>query len=196
MTTKTLDIIVQKEVSVIVKQAEALIVSDSESLKEATTMLSKANQIVDKVTEEKEKVTKPLNEALKAERGRWKPIEAMYEEAIGLIRSKMTKYQTDLITEQRIAEKKITDALASGKIKKVETAIRKLEAVPEVNKEVATDAGLVQFVETKKFEVMDISLVPTEYLVPNEAMIRQAMKDGKELKGVRYYTEMVPRNYR
>ena len=67
MTTKDLTII-QKSLSPLAAEAKTLKIKDLGSLKMATEILSKLNKLNDRIREEKERVTKPLNEALKAER--------------------------------------------------------------------------------------------------------------------------------
>jgi hypothetical protein len=124
-------------------------------------------------------------------------LETTYETAIEALRGKMTKFQTESVAKARIEEQKIADRVGSGTGHlKIETAIKQIEKVETPEKEISTTSGLVQFVETKKFEVTNLAAVPVDYILPNEVAIRNAMKLGKEIPGVRYYTEMVPRNFR
>ncbi len=195
--TKDTTIVIGKQLFPIVTQAINVIITDKTTLTLATELLSKLNQFNDKITEEKERVTKPLNEALKAERSRWKPLESQYTQAIDHLRTQMSEYQTAEVKRQREEEAKIASRIAPGKGKlSLETATKKLEAVEKPDKEVATEAGLVQFREVKRFEVVDMKVLPIEYHLPDEKMIQALMKDGKELPGVRYFTEQVPVNYR
>src|SRR5574343_620943 len=117
--------IIQRGLSPIATQSTNLAIIDDASLKLGVEMLSRLNQYNDSMQAEKEKVTKPLNEALKAERARFKPLETLYNDAIATIRQKMTDYQTNLIRLQREAQEKIASKLASGYIKP-ETAATKL----------------------------------------------------------------------
>lgn len=187
--------IIERQIAPIVEDALSIYISDDSRLKEAVILLSELNKYNDNITEEKEKVTKPLNEALKAERARWKPLETLYTSAMEALRQKMTTYQTEQVEAKRETTERLTNKAISGYMKS-ETVISRLEALPEVEKEVATDSGLVQFAEVKRFEVLDLALVPIDYHLPNEVMIRKAMKENIELPGVRYYTEQQPRNYR
>jgi hypothetical protein len=147
------------------------------------------------MTAEKEKVTKPLNEALRAERARFKPLETLYNDAIGAIRAKMIKYQTELIRTQREAQEKIASKLASGYLKP-ETAVSKLEAIPEVSKEHATEAGLVQFREIQRLKVNDITKIAKEYFDLNEQRLLKALKDGTLVEGAEIEIIQTPVNYR
>lgn len=194
MTDKTLTVI-EKTITPIAEQATSITISNDVELKQAVEILSTLNSYNDKITEEKEKVTKPLNEALKAERARWKPLETMYEQAITAIRSKMTVYQTALVAKQKAEEQKIADKISKGTLK-IETGIKKLEKIVPVTTTVNTNSGSVKFREVKRFRVVDINKLPKEYIMANEEMIKVSMECGNELPGVEYYTEQIPYNRR
>jgi len=196
MIDKTLSL-VEKEVSPLARRAQALIINSLGTMKDAVVFLSVLNKKLDSITEEKERITRPLNEALKVERGRWKPIDMAITSAIAAVRTAMTIYQTEQIRCAKEQELKIAARIGEGRgYLKTETAIKKFGEIERVNKEVSSDEGLVQFRATKKFEVMDMSLLPQEYHIADDVKIREAMKNGVELKGVRYYTEQIVVNYR
>lgn len=196
ITTKAL-VPFQKKVSVLAKQVEGLEIVDTKTMSNAVVMLSTINQYSDKVKAQKEKLTKPINESLKNVRAMFKPLETTYEGAIEMLRAKMSSYQTQEVARVREEEAKIAERTKAGKGNlSIDTAVRKIEAIETPEKEVATDEGLVQFVEVKKFEVIDMKLLPIEYHVADDMAIRKAMKEGKELAGVKYWTEQQPRNYR
>ena len=196
ITTKQL-VPFQKKVSALASQVESLEIVDATSMQSGVVILSNMNKYMDSVKEQKEKLTKPINESLKNIRAMFKPLETTYEIAIEALRGKMTKFQTESVAKARIEEQRIADRVGSGTGHlKIETAIKQIEKVETPEKEISTTSGLVQFVETKKFEVTNLAAVPVDYILPNEVAIRNAMKLGKEIPGVRYYTEMVPRNFR
>lgn len=194
----TTDIINYKRaVAPITTQADELVIMDRESMAEAVELLSQANKMKDFVTTEREKVTKPLNEALKAERARWKPLETDLENGIANIRSKMGKYQTEADRKAKEKEASIAARIGEGKGKlKIETAVAKLASIETPDQEVSTDSGSVKFRTVQKFEIIDITMVPSEYLLPNEPLIRQAIAKAVEIPGIRYFEEQIPVNYR
>lgn len=197
MKKQSTELQLKKELSPIAEEAQSLRILDPASLKHATEILSKLNKYNDQIESEESKVLTPLKEAMKAEKARWAPLKDMYKEAIGLIRLQMTRYQTERVEEVLEETEAITARIAPGKGHlTLETAVKKLEAIPTIDKTTSTDEGSVTFVETKRFEVVDISLLPLEYHLPDEVLIRKAMKEGKELPGVRYWTEQTPRNIR
>lgn len=186
---------IQKSLSPIVDQALSIIIKKPADMVIATEILSKLNSFNDRIAEEREKVTKPLMEALKAERARWKPAESANEEAINYVRKEMTRYQTEQIAIQKAKEQAIAAKVSKGEIE-LDKAVAKIEKIKAPADNIATTAGDVQFVEVKKFEVVDISKLPIEYHLSDEVKIRAKLKQGVELPGVRYWTEQVPRNYR
>lgn len=195
--------IIQKQISPLVANAEALEIKAPSDLILATNLLSKLNQFSDKMTEEKEKVTKPANEILKAERARWKPLETLYEGAISILRRKMTVFQTEADRVRREEEAKIAERTKAGKGNlSVETAVKKINALDEVKTTIEGSNGVVQFRSVKKFEVEDIMKIAAlsedarRFLLPNESEIRKEMLTGKPIPGVRYYEEKVPFNSR
>ena len=189
----------KKQVSIIDQIAPAITainipkIVDEKSLTNATEVLSQANKYLKELTTDKEKLTKPLNDALKEVCARYKPIEIKLEGIIDNIRSSMSQYQTEQIRLQKAEEDKIAERVAKGNLK-VETGIKKLESMDKPVDKVNTQTGKISFKTVKKFEVVDLALVPVEYHLANETAIRNAMVANIELPGVKYYTEQVPIN--
>lgn len=193
----TKELTIQKIVSPLVTKARELSIKKQEDMPVAVSMLSELNKASDRITEEREKVTAPLNQALKAERSRWKPMETALNEAISIVRSEISTYQT--------AAKKEADEKAAAIAARVKTgtgnltaesAINKLAQIEKPEEFVATEVGEIKFMTVKRFEVMDMTLLPMEYHLVDEVAVRKAMKEGIKLPGVRYYTEESPINYR
>lgn len=189
--------VLEKEITPFVKKAEGLVISDAKGMKSATEILSQMNKYADQVKEKKESVTKPLNAALKAARALFAPLEDKLESGISEIRSAMSSYQTE---QKRIAkeeEDKIAARVGEGKGKlKVETAVKKMSEIDKPEDSVSSDSGMVKFKTVKKFKVMDVTILPHEYILADEVKIRKAMLAGIELPGVEYFTEEVPSNFR
>ena len=185
----------EKEITPFVQKAKNISVTSPKDMEEATSVLSTINKYSKQVKESKETVTKPLNEALKAARALFAPLEDSLDTSLSSIRVAMSTYQTE---QKRIADEeaaKIQARVGEGKGKlKFETAVQKIDEIEKPTTNVKTSAGSVKFITIKKFEVTDISLIPKEYLLPNEVMIRKAMQAGIELPGVRYFEEQSVRN--
>lgn len=175
--------------------ASKLQIKDQVSMSKAVELLSQLNKILDDMTEEREKLTKPINEALKEIRGRYKPTEVKLTEAISKIRQEMSIYQTALLKEQQEAEKKISDRLSDGKIS-VSTAMKKIEALEGVDTKVMTDSGSVKFRTSYQVEIIDESKIPRKYLTVNEKLLLDDLKSGKNIPGVSLGQSQTPINHR
>lgn len=181
----------------LIQEIESLEVVDKTSLDTASENLSQVNKYLDAVIAYKEKKTVPLNALLKAIRSETKPIENALEELKDNLTSKMSVYQTHVTAKLKQEQEAIASRIGEGKGKlKVETAVRKIEELSVVDKHVETTSGKITFRTDKKFEVVDFSLLPDNYKLPDERLIRDAMKAGIEIAGVRYFEEQVPINYR
>ncbi len=196
---QTTELTIQKEITPIVEQSLSLVITDINSLKSATSLLSQLNQYNDRITEEKERVTKPLNEALKAERSRWKPLETLYKDAIDSLRAKMSTYQTNLTRATTEAKTAIVSRIAPGKGNlSLDTAIKKIEAITTPEKETATEEGLVQFREKQVLKVTDLAKIReyTKYWILDEQTLLKDLKEGKIVPGAETELIQIPVNYR
>lgn len=193
--SKDLTVVIQSEVSVYEREANALTIKTQSDMEQAVKMLSVTNSTADRVQSEKEKITKPLNEALKAERARWKPIEDACASAIATIKTKILTYNRALEASNAIKEEKIMARVEKGTMK-VETAVGKLACMPDANESVATEAGVVQYRTVKKLVIEDALLIPREYLMVNETAVKEALKAGKIVPGAKIVEEKTIANFR
>ncbi len=193
LTTKD----VEKKINPIVSKVESLEIKSEADMKTAAEYLFDLSAAEKMVTARMETITKPAKEAIKAAEAIWKPFITQSKKLIQIIRDKQSEYQTEKIRIQREEENKIAKRMGEGKGKlKVETAMRKIDEVEKPSSKISVDSGSTGFREEKCFEVMDITMLPHEYVLPNEVKIRSAMKGGIELSGVRYFTKMIPVNKR
>lgn len=183
------EITIAKEIDPIVTRAQSLKI-DADSLPEAVELLSALNRQNDRIQAEKERITKPLNEALKTERGRWKPFETILDEAINTIRAKMTIYQTEAKKKADTEAQAIASRIGPGRGKlTIETASIKLANIDTPEATTATDSGSVTFRTIQKWRVTKLEEIPYARLIPNDALISADMKAGRPVPGIEYYTE-------
>ena len=187
--------LIKKEIPQMVLVAQAVEIVDTETLTSATVMLSTLNKHNDAITTEKEKITRPLLDALAVERGRWKPVENQLGAAIEIIRGKMIVYQTNAIKKQNEERIKIADKLESGSIK-TDTALSKLSNMETIDTRIKTDTGSISFSSVKCFEIVDFAKLPDEYKIANEKAIRETLKTKIQIEGIRYFNQNRPVNRR
>ena len=192
--SKDLSVVFEKEVSVYEKKANALVI-DEASIESAVVLLSETNKVADKVKAEKEKITTPLNEALRVERARWKPIEDAVTNAVATIKSKLVAYQR-VAEEARVAKEANLMARVEKGTMRGDTAVAKMEALPDTNAPVTTASGLIQYRTVQKLVIEDINKIPREFLVVDEVKVKAALKAGNVVPGAKMVEEKVIANYR
>lgn len=161
----------------------------------AVSLLSKLNTELDKLTADREKLTKPMNEALKEIRGRYKPFESQLEAAIKYVRTRMSEYQTLQVEIAEREQARIAESISDGA--SLETALTELEGVEKPDRQVRTESGMVSFRAVKKWRMSADGLqVPREYMMLNDDEITKAMRAGIPVQGIEYYTEQQPINRR
>lgn len=165
----------------LVTSAMTLTVTDKDSLATASNLRSGAKQYLKDLTEEKEKVTKLLNEALKAERARFKPLEDKVESIIAHLDKQMSAYQSKEMARIKAEEDAVVAKVETGYIKP-ETAVAKLSAIKTVDKTV----GGTRFVTDYEVVVVNIREVPTEYvkIEVRTLVAKAALKVGVKIPGL------------
>jgi hypothetical protein len=174
-----------------------IVIKGPEDMKGAAEVLSRLNTILDTLTEEKEKLTKPLNEALKEIRGRYKPAETKLEAAIAQVRGEMSRYQTKVLQEARAAEAEAAKKLRSGDVSLEEAVSLAAQGSQGVAGKIAVGSGgSVAFRVDKVLRVVDVSKVPRTYMIVDEKKVREALLQGKKVAGCVLEEVSVPVNKR
>lgn len=190
--------LVEKQVSEAVKRASAFEVNTPESMLEAGELRKKIKSVGKLLKDQKEKITKPLNEGLKQARALFAPLEENYEQAEKIISGKMLFYQNICDQETRDIEakaaadlKKIEDDAKAGKITEHQAEVKeqKIEQKLEQAPGVITKSKDFHTREIQKFRIVNMDAIPREFMLPDEVAIRKAMMAGIPVEGVEYYKE-------
>lgn len=186
---------VPKDVVALQSQVTTLVIKNVDDLTQASVLREMLKKKQKSIDEEKAKMLKPILEAEKVERARWKPQEDIIKSALLQLDSSMSAYQTEARKRELEAEKKIAEQMDKGTIKPT-TAIRKMGEIERSATKVTTSVGSTGFVTTPFCELEDIKLVPMEYHEVDMTKIRKLMLAGVKVKGIRYWTEERPRSGR
>lgn len=198
MTTKEIATIDKKVTTLVSKQelqAEKLEILKLEDMTRATELLSEVNRMADKLEEERTKLTVPLNATLKEINNRYKPLSTTLKNAVDIIRKKMMDAQKRFDADIEGQKDKLMDRVERGTMR-VETAVAKMEDIPDASAKVLTDSGAVQWVTVKKLVIDDATKIPREYLDVNETAVKEALKNGIVVPGARMIEEKIPKNTR
>lgn len=176
------------------KDIKPLKIKNEKTLTEAVEILSRANKHLDYITEQKELLTKPINQTLKEIRSRYKPLEDQLESIIHDIRRQMTAYQTSVENKKLAKQLTISTNLKQGKID-LEKAVNKMANTATVDK-FKTESGSLKFRPTQTLKVTDIDLIPRIYFDLNESRLLSTLKQGKQVEGAKIEVKQVPINHR
>lgn len=175
-----------------VGKLESLIVSveinTDDEYKNAIDIISKLKESGSKLKNIKESITKPLNDALKNARSLFSPLEQQLTNAESELKSKIIAYKKKKDEEAKKEEDRVAARLEKGTMK-LETAEKKISNIQRVEKTTRGSIGEVQIKKIKKVRITDVKLLPIEYMVPNEVLIRKDALGGKQIPGVEVYEE-------
>ena len=189
--------VIEKELSPLLKEAREIEIKAADDMKEATELLSQMNIVMDRVTVEKERITRPALDILAAERSRWSPLEKAYKAVIEPLRAKIGAYQTELTKRARKEEERVANRIGEGKGKfSIETGVRRISEIERPAEEVVADSGKLKFRESVVLKIVDAGVIPREYLVVDEKKCLEVLKGGGEVLGCVLETIMIPVNTR
>lgn len=173
-----------------VRQVDNLKIKNTKDLEVAKEQLKKLAQVKKEIDSKKTAITKPMNNALKAIRELFKPLETELSTADHNLRSKMYDYNEAVkremekksqevarqIAKEQEAGKDTTNILEKAE-KKMASVIAKQEAIPTR--------------KVKKVIITNENLVPRQYLEMNMVAIRRDALAGIEIAGVQVIEEEV-----
>ena len=146
----------EKEVALVVRAANELQVKTFEQVMDAADVLYDVKRIGERITERKEEITKPLNEALKSARSLFKPFEKQYEDAEAIVKGKVLEYH-----QAHWAENNVPDNTVNGL------------------------KGKVTVTERFKLEIEDADAIPRNLCNPDTERVQKALEAGLKVKGAR-----------
>lgn len=163
-------VIARAETEKLVTQTNKLVIRKDADLEQAAEFLAQVKRASKNVKLKKDTVMKPLNTALKAARELFKPLEDQLNEAEGLIKTAMLKYQSQVEARAARQADKIEAAVESGELDLVD-AMAGVGNIKQAPTSVITDNGTVSFKEgPRKVRITDPSIIPTKYFL-NERVI-------------------------
>lgn len=182
--------VLKGQMSKLENQANEIQITTPEENGLAMELKAKLRDIGKQIKERKEGITKPLNEALKSARSLFAPLEEKYEFAENLVGRKLLDYKRKVDEDAKAKEAKIAASFEKGNIR-AETAERKIEEIKRVENTVHTDHGKVQFRKIAKMRITDESLVPRQYWVIDQVLLRKDVLAGIVVPGAERYEEEI-----
>src|SRR3990167_8609536 len=182
--------VLKGQVSKLENQAEAVTIATQEDYTNAVDLVSKLKETGKLIKDKKESITKPLNESLRNARELFAPIEEQFEKAEAIVKTKLLDYKRKKDVEARAEEDKIAARVEKGTMK-LDTAEKKIDSIERVDTITKGKVGEVQIRKVKKVRIVDAAVLPREYLIPDEVLIRKDALGGKQILGVEVYEEEI-----
>ena len=142
-----------------------------------------------KLEAREKEITSPLNAALKSARALFRPAKEALAEVEGVIKASIARFSAEEEQRNRLAVQEAADAHEAGDAAGVEDALAKVATVAAVE-------GLSTY-EKWDFLVEDASLVPREFCVVSETLLREHAAhtpkgdDPPPVPGVRFFRRTV-----
>ena len=136
------------------------------------------------VRQEMERYTKPAQEIINNARQKFLPYEKECDDAESALKLKAKRYMDEQEAKRKKAEDKIAADLEAGKIKKEDTAVRKLEELGEQKQTVVGGDSQITARKVKKAYIVEPEKVPHEYWVIDEVRVKKAALAGAVIPGV------------
>jgi hypothetical protein len=194
----------EDRLAAVAADASALEVKDEASNQTAAETLAVAKRLTKDLDAARKAIIGDADGYVRAVNNLAKALKDKLDGIARILTPKMSRYATLQEQARRAEEARRQKEAADlqkrldAEAKKAGTEPVKVEAAPTPVPQgpVRTAAGTVQTRKVWKFEVEDAAQVPREFLIVDEARIRQAVRDGvREIKGVRIFedTQIVTR---
>jgi hypothetical protein len=146
-------------------------------------MIKRIIDLRKRIENEKTEYTKPARDIIAKANDTYNPFIDSCKKAEATLKERSTAFLVDREKKRKEEEAKIAKKLEEGKIKKPETAVRHMEALPEAPRTVKTEESSLRLRMVKKLEITDESKLPREFLVPDTTRIKKALDAGIGVPG-------------
>lgn len=183
-TEKTSVALVEDKVKGMRKMVEDTTVTNQAELEDVANKISMVKKMGKFVRQEMERYTKPAREIIKNAQDKFLPYEKECKQAEDDLKKKAQVYMIAEEEKRKKQEEKIAKDLDTGKIKKEETALRKMEEIGEQKKTVDTGGAKLTMKKVRVAHIVDPEQVPKEYWIIDEARVKKAAVAGAVIPGV------------
>ena len=173
----------------------------NEDMKPATDDLAIIAKTKKAIEEVRREYVNPIRHHLDAVNTAFKEFTAPLVEADTLNRTKIKDYRTEVERKRTEAEAIEQERLELAKREEALTGehtieLKEVEKPEEASKRVHTELGSTGTQKIYKWELVDINLVPREYLMVNASLVQQQVKTSKgsiTIPGIRVFEDEVIR---
>lgn len=164
----------------LVEVANSFEIKNEEDLGRAADLTNKVNAIFKDIEEQRDEIVRPLFESQREANAIFKVVTEPLKGAERRIRDMMANFRRFLKRQQDelAATQRKEQAKAEREAKKTGVPAPAPPPPPQDNPIMGDLGGKATYIEKWAHELVDITEVPLRFLQPNDAMIKQAIKDG------------------
>lgn len=181
--------VVQTKIDGMQETVKAVEVKSQEDLTNVASQISAVKKMKKYVEQERDKYIKPAKEIIQTAKDKYDPYVKACEEAEKILKGKAETYMLAEAKKKEEAKAKEISKVESG-YQKPETAVKKLEAIGDVQKKVDTGDSTLSMKMVKDYRIVDEAKIPEEYYKPREldlAKIRKVALAGVAIPGVEVF---------
>lgn len=166
------------EISSLKAKADKLYIDKKSSEVKALDLIKKIKNYITWLEDKRNYYVKPPNEYVKNVNNMFKPFSNELKSIDGIIRGKMIAYNNKREEEE---------------LKKAKAAIKEpIPYEPEDVKTTKIEGATISYKTIMKFEILDISKVPAEYMILDNVKVNSAIKDGvTQIPGLRIFEKKI-----
>lgn len=180
---------ITEQVNPVILEVSQLNITSAEHMVRASTLRAQLKNTIKIVETVKESQFRPLKDQLDFVTSKFKPLEKTLKEASDKLSLAMGAFQTKLIADAAVEADKIASRIkpGSGNLS-LEKGLEKIADI--ATPEILSETG---FVNKPNLVIIDESLIPREFMVPNLPVIEVAIKEGKVVPGCEMVANYIPR---
>jgi len=182
------------------RYAEARVITTLEDMKPANDELNLIRKLKKLMEARRKEYLAPFREHVDEVNDAYKRIMAPVDIADKVTTDKMLSFNRaqerirraqEEINRLRMEAAQKDAALHNGEISE---PVNLVEVIPEAPRHVSTEMGSTGMRDNWKYEIIDVNLIPREYMMPDTSMLNTTAKahhDKKIVPGVRFYNEPI-----
>jgi hypothetical protein len=162
----------EKDAKTPIKKLSGLSITDQTDFENAGLTLKLLKDLGAQAEAKEKSLTAPLTKVIADIKSLFRP----FRETVALTEQSVKQKMLAFLADQKKKEAKLLADFESGKIKKVTTVIAKQKELEVIN-------GAAQVRKVWTAIPVDETLTPREFLVPDRAAIKEALKSGQSVPG-------------
>lgn len=161
---------------------QAIVIEDQESYEQAGDVLKLCKKKIKDLDEERKTYTSPLDESKKRIMDKFKEVTEPIKDFIGRLEKEMSNWY--VLEEKRRADlqQQLEDeAVANADDENPDVVVPVVQSIKKTKGQISTTS----MVAHNTYEIIDETLIPREYLMPDEKKIGASIRKGVEVPGVK-----------